>query len=247
MPNNYNTQISNCVLKYEAIITGNGNPTASVEISGCDIGGEIQDNAKTPSIGAAEEFYLTDCRIGKSGDIKRCYGGIIESIIDGNIFDNNTDDSGSMFIQYSTINAGCKINNCTYVQIYDTIVRNRVTLYAQGLIISDSTISEGINTGGHVQLTRVELNVALTGGNDHAYMDSVVYSSATSTPTVTQTVRESKNKITGSCYVGAGQFTVANGSSYSPPSIVSGCVMTVIRANGVSVDSEPDRARAYSP
>ena len=49
---------------------------------------------------------------------------------------------------------------------------------------------------------------------------------------------QAKNKITGSCYVGAGQFTVANGASYSPPSIVSGCVMTVIRANGVSVDSE---------
>ena len=69
-------------------------------------------------------------------------------------------------------------------------------------------------------------------------MDSVVYNSATSTPTTIQTVREAKNKITGSCYVGAGQFTVANGASYSPPSIVSGCVMTVIRANGVSVDSE---------
>ena len=49
-----------------------------------------------------------------------------------------------------------------------------------------------------------------------------------------------RSKITGSCYVGAGQFTVANGASYSPPSIVSGCVMTVIRANGVSVDSGID-------
>ena len=85
---------------------------------------------KTPSIGASEIFYLTDCRIGKSGDIKRCYGSIIESVIDGNIFDNNTDDSGSMEIRYSTINAGCTINDCPYVKIYDTIVRSQVTLYA---------------------------------------------------------------------------------------------------------------------
>ena len=79
----------------------------------------------------------------------------LSSVIDGNIFDNNTDDSGSMEIQYSTINAGCTINDCPYVKIYDTIVRSQVTLYAQNIIIHDSTISEGINTSGDVHLTRV--------------------------------------------------------------------------------------------
>lgn len=236
--NNYNTQISNCVLNYEAIITGNGNTTASVTISGCDIGGEIQDNAKVPSIGASEVFNLVDCRIGKSGDIKRCYGSIIESVIDGNIFDNNTDDSGSMDIQYSNIHAGCTINDCTSIGLYDTIVRSQVVLYAPSLTAFDSIISATINTSGDVLLTRVELNGTLTGSNDHTYTDSIVYNQATSTPTETQNVRESVSKITGSCYIGTGQFSVANGASYSPASIISGCVVTTIRENGVSIASE---------
>jgi hypothetical protein len=235
--NNYNTQISNCVLNYEAIITGNGNPIASMLISGCDIGGEIQNNAKVPSIGASVGLNLLDCRIGKSGDIKRCYGTIKESIIDGNIFDNNTSNSGSMSIEYSTINAGCTIKNCTNIVMYDTIVRSQVELRTPSLTAYDSIISAAISTSGNVLLNRVELNAQLTGWNNHQYTDSIVYNQATSTPTEMQNVRESVSKITGSCYVGTGQFSVANGASYSPASIISGCVVTTIRENGVSIAS----------
>ena len=196
------------------------------------------DNASIASVGGAEAFTISDSRIGKSGDVKRCYGSIIESVIDGNIFDNNTDDTGAMTITYSNINAGCTIEDCAYVVVTDSVVRSQVTITSPNVVIVDSIVSAGISTTGDVTLSNTELNAALSGGNDHTYTDSVVYNSATSTPTTIQTVREAKNKITGSCYVGAGQFTVANGASYSPPSIVSGCVMTVIRANGVSVDSE---------
>ena len=143
-----------------------------------------------------------------------------------------------MTITYSNINAGCTIKDCAYVVVTDSVVRSQVTITSPNVVIVDSIVSAGISTTGDVTLSNTELNAALSGGNDHRYTDSVVYNSATSTPTTIQTVREAKNKITGSCYVGAGQFTVANGASYSPPSIVSGCVMTVIRANGVSVDSE---------
>jgi hypothetical protein len=218
--NNTNLTLSNNVLMYESPITGNGYGNNTVVITGCEIGGEIQDNASVASLGAGETFVMTDCRVGKSGDIKRCFGTIIESIIDGDIMDCNEDDSGTMVISYSTIESGVNIDGVSRVWIDHSVVRKNIT------------------TTGEVNISYSQVNAAITGTADAKYSNSVVFNAASLYPTETQTVRESVSKITGSAYMGTGQFTVDNGASYSNIAITSGCSVTTIRSNGVKVSSE---------
>ena len=226
--------MSNSVLNYEAIITDNGNIGANVNISGSSIGGEIMENATVEAVGGDNiVLNIADCRVGKSGDIKRCYGQILECVVDGNIFDNNTDNSGSMLIEYSTIHAGSTVENCGTVFIADSIIQSQVTVSGENVDISDSDVKGSVKTTGDILLARSEFMDIVSGSDDYQYLDSFVL---TALPTTTaQKVRHETGSIFASLYIGAGEFSYPQGATFQAPVLGSGCAVNTVLANGVTI------------
>jgi hypothetical protein len=224
----------NSVLNYEAIITDNGNIGANVNISGCSIGGEIMENATVESEGGDNiVLNITDCRVGKSGDIKRCYGQILECVVDGNIFDNNTDNSGSMLIEYSNIHAGSTVENCGTVFISDSIIQSQVTVSGANVDISDSDVRGSIETSGDVLLARTVFGVSVSGTSDYQYADSVILTALPTT--TTQKVKHETGNIFASLYIGSGEFSFTQGGTFQTPVWGSGCAVNTVASNGVTI------------
>lgn len=225
----------NNVLNYEAIITDNGNISANVIISGSSIGGEIMENAAVETTGGDNfGLIIQDCRVGKSGDIKRCYGQIRECVVDGNIFDNNTDNSGSMDISYSNIHAGSTIENCGTVFIRDSIIQSRVTVSGADVDISDSDVKGNIVTTGDILLARSEFRGNVPSGTgDYQYSDSFLLNAPTTT--ATRTIRQSSGTIFASLYIGSGEFFYTRDGKFKAPVQWDGCAVNVVASNGVTI------------
>lgn len=167
---NHNGYIGNCILNYEAKIIDNvatldsGSGNGAFAITGSEIGGEIEANAYNPSAGY-DYFAITDSRIGKSGDIKRCHGTVTECVVDGDLKDLGNTSGGRMNISYSTIESGSDIHDIASVLIRDTLIRAERDIVCASLTLTDCIVDTSISAVGST-ITRTNSDVKIYASTD---------------------------------------------------------------------------------
>ena len=178
-------------------VSGTGYNELASSISGCAIDGELEELGA--GYGSGTKFTLTDCVIGKSGDIKRSNGYVRETRLDGNITDvavlavdnsiietqSDFDDYTSLTITDSYIGASVNANQQSSTPEVGSIIRSHIhakTVLPDTFTITDSEISGTFD--GATALRSVILSSSVT--LDSKITDSIIHNS-----TVSRTITDS--------------------------------------------------------
>ncbi len=172
-------------------VSGTGYNELASSISGCAIDGELEELGA--GYGSGTKFTLTDCVIGKSGDIKRSNGYVRETRLDGNITDvavlavdnsiietqSDFDDYTSLTITDSYIGASVNANQQASTPEVGSIIRSHIhakTVLPDTFTITDSEISGTFD--GATALRSVILSSFVT--LDSKITDSIIHNSTVS-------------------------------------------------------------------
>ena len=169
-------------------VSGTGYNELASSISGCTIDGELEELGA--GYGSGTKFTLTDCVIGKSGDIKRSNGYVRETRLDGNIKDvavlavdnsiietqSNFDDYTSLTITDSYIGASVNANQQESTPEVGSIIRSHIhakTVLPDTFTITDSEISGTFDGATALRSVILSSSVVL----DSNITDSIIHNS----------------------------------------------------------------------
>lgn len=172
-------------------VSGTGYNELASSISGCTIDGELEELGA--GYGSGTKFTLTDCVIGKSGDIKRSNGYVKETRLDGNITDvavlavdnsvietqSDFDDYTSLTITDSYIGASVNANQQESTPEVGSIIRSHIhakTVLPDTFTITDSEISGTFDGATSTRSVILSSSIVL----DSSITDSIIHNSTVS-------------------------------------------------------------------